>query len=198
MQVVLAEVKCFGAFSKGIVSLFVGVDEYQKIPYGPNFNEKKFLEGDKDERENTFLWGLLDLFVSNRFVQHEEMTLHLYAGFAGTKWGRLSIDGSSVAHVLRAPLQLLHPERMWELVAKKYPEKVKDASFQRDLFFFGGLPRPSLVYASSNKGFEQVWMDEISNKWSSIPTSVLLPLIAPALSCHFTCQVILVCWENFE
>jgi len=113
LEVILAGALKFGCVLPGVVlSLFVGVDEYQNIPKGPHYDPKKAEVNRLEEREKTYLWKLLSAFGDSTCVQDSGASLHLYPAFAGTEMGLLDLRNRSVVRVRSAPLHLLHPERM--------------------------------------------------------------------------------------
>eukprot|EP00978_Attheya_sp_CCMP212_P033894 scaffold139166_cov47-Attheya_sp.AAC.1 len=175
------------------LSLFVGIDEYQKIPKGQVYNEKldEFVKANgspvsdsaqKNLREYTSLWLLIGALQTSC----SQAGLQIHPAFAGTRWGPLSIAGSSVADVVRAPLRLLAPDRMEEVVAsnEKYKGNLASAAFRRNLFFLSGIPRPSLEYTCDTEGtFEAIWKKRIESKWSeNLTTEELFRLVAFSVS----------------
>lgn len=143
------------------LSLFLGIDEYQKIPFGPDYDPSA--EDQKVEREKTFLWKLIAALVGCRSVRG----LHLYVGFAGTRWGPMSIGGSSVPGTKRAPLNLLSPAMMEDVVRsnERLRESLVSPVFRRNLFFLGGVPRPSVLFALGRETFNGAWKDYVVSKW---------------------------------
>ena len=157
-----------------VLSLFVGVDEYQKIPKGPNYNEEA--EDQRTERQKTYLWQLLGAFQG---TSNGAALLHVYPVFAGTRFGILSIAGSSVADVRRVPLRFLSPPEMEDAVRSRLPEKLKSTTFREALFKFGGIPRPCLEYAKG-QSWSLPW-DRIKSQWD-LESRELLQLLAFVLS----------------
>ncbi len=81
LQVIHDGAQRFGLVQDGqTLSLFVGIDEYQSIPIGPDFDSKA--EEQMREREKTFLWQLIAAFDGCRSIRG----LHFYLGFSGTRW----------------------------------------------------------------------------------------------------------------
>jgi hypothetical protein len=184
------------------LSLFVGIDEYQKIPKGRMYTEKldEFVKAHgtpvpdfelKKLREYTSLWLLIGALQTSC----SQAGLQIHPAFAGTRWGPLSIAGSSVPDVVRAPLRLLAPDRMEEVVAsnEKYKENLTYPAFRRNLFFLSGIPRPSLEYACENESkfdaceneskFGGIWKSRIETKWSeNLTTAQLFRLVAFSVS----------------
>ncbi len=183
LQVIRKGAQRFGLVKEGqTLSLFIGIDEYQNIPTGPNFDSKA--EDQKREREKTFLWQLIAAFDGCRGIQG----LHFYLGFAGTRWGPLSIAGSSVPGTRRAPLLLLHPQSMEDVIrsSESMAEKLADPDFRRKLFFLGGVPRPCVKYALGKESFESVWSEYVVEKWmhatDGLSIKEVLRMIAFAVS----------------
>ena len=65
-------------------------------------------------------------------------------------------------------------------------ERLASPDFRRNLFFLGGVPRPSVLYALERKTFEGAWVDYVQEKWKNIETGLtdgeLLHLLAHAVS----------------
>eukprot|EP00978_Attheya_sp_CCMP212_P014004 scaffold35412_cov47-Attheya_sp.AAC.1 len=170
-----------------MLSLFIGIDEYQKIPEGQDYEEKaKIASREENEfdtkelRQLTYLWKLVEALQSNCQLPN----LHIHPALAVTRWGPLSIAGSSVPDALRAPLRLLSPEQMEDAVAshREYKHKLTSTKFRRQLFFFGGIPRPSLEFARGDQ-WDVVWKNRIEAKWIGfLSTDELLLLVAVAVS----------------
>ena len=182
-DVIVAAAKEFGLVdADSTLSLFLGIDEYQKIPCGPDYNPKA--ENQKKERAKTFLWKLIAALDTCRSVRG----LHLYVGFAGTRWGPMSIGGSSVPGTQRAPLHLLSPAMMEDVVRsnEQLRKQLADPEFRRNLFFLGGVPRPSVLYALGRETFNNAWLEYVREKWFNQETGLtskeLLHLIAHAVS----------------
>jgi hypothetical protein len=182
LRVVRAGAEACGNVGSGqTLSLFVGIDEYQKIPNGPYYSASA--NDQHVEREKTFLWKLVAALNDYREVSG----LHIYPGFAGTRWGPISIGGSSVPGMKRAPLSLLTPQMMEDVVRSSNALKMGLVSpdFRRKLFFLGGIPRPSIKFARGEE-FESVWEEYVIEKWSSVSeplsSAELLRLIAHAVA----------------
>ena len=167
----------------GTLSLFLGIDEYQNIPAGPDYDDST-AENQKEEREKTFLWKLIAALDGCRSIRG----LHLYVGFAGTRWGLMSIGGSSVPGTERAPLHLLSPAMMEDVVrsSEQLRERLASPEFRRNLFFLGGVPSPSVLYALGRKTFEGAWLKYVWENWKNSETGLtpeeLVHLIAHAVS----------------
>jgi hypothetical protein len=143
------------------LSLFIGVDEYQKIPGS--------------------LSALVDALSNNRAVNG----LETHIGFAGTRWGPLSVGGSSAPAMKRVPLRWLSPAMMEDVIRSDAILSVKLSSpdFRRDLLFLGGVPRPSILFAKGRYTFTEAFA-EVTAKWQSkdgVSDSELLLLIANAV-----------------
>ena len=151
-----------------ICSLFIGVDVYQSIPKGKVYDEKKkeILDAHqqtpnadisqqlKDIRKHSYLWQLVDLFNEFRSISN----LKLYPAFAGTKFGDLSIAGSSVPETFRVHLSFLTPQGMEDaIMSGKNRQKLVNDEFRQELFFLGGLPRPSIAFADGTRSFDDIW-----------------------------------------
>ena len=166
----------------GTLSLFLGIDEYQKIPVGPDYDSTA--ENQKEEREKTFLWKLIAALDGCRSIRG----LHLYVGFAGTRWGPMSIGGSSVPGTKRAPLHLLSPTMMEDVIRSndQLRGRLTSPDFRRNLFFLGGVPRPSVLYALGRETFDGAWVEYVRKKWfnqeAGLTPEELLHLIAHAVS----------------
>jgi hypothetical protein len=179
--------ECTVAQAGQTLSLFIGIDEYQKIPEGKDYKErvdraeKPLSTSDiKELRPYTYLWKLVEALQDNCKLTD----LHIHPALAGTRWGPLSIAGSSVPDAVRAPLRLLSPKQMEDVVASNetLKNKLTSKDFRRKLFFFGGIPRPSLEFARGDK-WEEVWKHRIEAKWNNDLTSLeLLLLVAVAVS----------------
>jgi hypothetical protein len=168
------------------LSFFLAIDEYQNIPHGPDYD---LIAGEDiglyvDARKKSFLWQLISALDDCRTI----LGFHLYVGFAGTRWGHMSIAGSSVPGIQRAPLNLLSPTMMENVVRgnEKINYKLASPNFRRNLFFLGGVPRPSVLYALGQKSFEKAWEENVRQKWHNDATGLddigLLRLIATAVS----------------
>jgi len=112
LNVVFAAAKQLNIVKPGeTLSLSLGIDEYQAIPEGPNYDPNA--DDKTKEQTKTYLWKLLAAFAS----PDRTPGIHLYPGFAGTKWGTLGLANSSVARVERVPLLLLPPQHMEDVIA---------------------------------------------------------------------------------
>lgn len=182
LRVVRAGAEHFGLVQTNqVLSLFIGIDEYQNIPNGPFYDPKA--DDGTLAREKTFLWKLIAALDGCRHVPF----LHIYPGFAGTRWGPLSIAGSSVARMVRAPMTLLRPSVMEDAIggSEKLRNRLASPDFRRHLFFLGGIPRPSVLFALGTN-FDVVWKDDIRGKLfsreSSLSPEELLRVVAVACS----------------
>jgi len=183
LQVVRAGAERFGIVKAGeTLSLFFGVDEYQKIPVGPDYDAVAVDQ--HTAREQTLLWKLISALDGCRKVHG----LHIYPGFAGTRWGPLSIAGSSVPGTRRVPLTLLSSQAMEDVVRSNADMQAQLVSpdFRRKLFFLGGIPRPSVKFALGRETFDSVWSEYVVQKWTHITEGLnsaeLLRLVAVAVS----------------
>ncbi len=160
--------------SDQVLSLFIGVDEYQAILHGTNYVEPMYDRGRSWLR--MLLAGLQECSVACKSV-------HIYPAFAGTKWGPMSLARSSLADVVSAPMRLLRPQRVEDAIFSHpdYRAKLVSPEFRRNLFFFGGLARPSIEYAMGQT-FEDVWNLRVTAVWRDVGTNDLLQLIASAVS----------------
>jgi hypothetical protein len=65
-------------------------------------------------------------------------------------------------------------------------KRLASPEFRRNLFFLGGVPRPSVLYALGRKTFEGAWVEYVREKWFNQETGLtskeLLHLIAHAVS----------------
>ena len=176
------------------LSLFIGIDEYQAIPKGSEYERrKKVIEDAQKEkfelddssavqlkliRSYTYLWQLIGHFEQCRSIEN----LQIYPAFAGTKLGDLSIAGSSVPEMRRIPLPFLSPQGMEDAIRSgKNQNKLVNNEFRQELFFLGGLPRPSIAYANGPDTFDDVWHHYIASEWT-ITSKELLLLVAYAVS----------------
>lgn len=100
----------------------------------------------------------------------------------------MSIGGSSVPGTERAPLNLLSPAMMEDVIRanEQLRERLASPEFRRNLFFLGGVPRPSVLYALGRKTFDGAWVEYVREKWFNQETGLtskeLLHLIAHAVS----------------
>jgi hypothetical protein len=97
-----------------VLSLVIGVDEYQKIPWGPNS------KGTIDDREKSFLWKLLGALQA--CSSSPVKGLHIYPMCAGTSWGPMNIGNSSIAHVQRVSMPLLRPREVEKVIDSADPD----------------------------------------------------------------------------
>jgi hypothetical protein len=179
LDVVRAGAERFGIVAAGdTLSLFIGIDEYQAIPYGDDYDVS-----DMDQhraRKQSYLWQLVSALDGCRKLHG----LHVYPGFAGTQWGPLSIAGSSVPETKRVPLTLLSPQAVEDVVRSsvKGRGRLVSPDFRRKLFFLGGIPRPSVKFALG-ESFESVWGTYVVQRWGEGMMSMeLLRLVAVAVS----------------
>jgi hypothetical protein len=182
LNVLRAGAERFGIVAAGdTLSLFVGVDEYQAVPCGGDFDAS-----DTDQhraRTRTFLWQLISALDGCRKLRG----LHVYPGFAGTQWGPLSIAGSSVPETKRVPLTLLSPQAIEDVVhsSVELQSRLVSPDFRRKLFFLGGIPRPSVKFALG-ESFESVWETYVKEKWTTgkdgLSPTELLRLVAFSVS----------------
>jgi hypothetical protein len=106
LHVVRAGAERFGLVDENeVLSLFIAIDDYQKIPTGPYYSP--LAENQSEEWERTFLWKLIAALGNCNSVHG----MHIHVGFAGTRWGPISLCESPVCMV-RAPLTLLSPSMM--------------------------------------------------------------------------------------
>ncbi|CAB9519027.1 Inherit from euNOG: Crinkler (CRN) family protein [Seminavis robusta] len=192
-EVVRALLQEFGIVPPdGICSLFVGVDEYQSIPPGSLYDKRYDQIHDAFKRapaqvdisdqlkgimKVSNLWKLIEKFDQCRNISN----LHIYPAFAGTKFGVLSIAGSSVPETCRRPLSFLTPQGMEDAIRSgNNKEKLVNDQFREELFFLGGLPRPSIAFANGGS-FEDIWHHYIASEWN-IDSEEMLLLIAYAIS----------------
>lgn len=181
LDVVYALAQEFGFVKQGeVLSLFIGIDEYQAIPKGGAYEKREKHTNEAVKlRPYSNLWRIISVFDQCR-VQSKQV--RLYPAFAGTKFGPLSIAGSSVPDMKRAPLSFLCPEAMEDAIRPICHDRLKDDQFRRELFFLGGIPRPSIEYAQRGKeAFQSIWSHRISSEWI-VSTTELLLLISYALS----------------
>jgi len=183
LSVVRAEAQQLGLVDEdGTLSFFLAIDEYQRIPVGSTYKPEE-AEKQRDERMKSFLWRLIGALLDCLSVKG----LHLYVGFAGTRWDPISIAGSSAPYIERVPLNLLSSAMMEDVVRSNENAKKRLASpdFRRNLFFLGGVPRPSVLYALDRLPFKRVWEVFVRKGWtgsSGFTPNNLLYLIAVALS----------------
>ena len=124
------------------LSLFVGVDEYQKIPDGPWYSEDQ-------NREHTLLWQLLNAMVKR---YDHDIGVHLYCALAGTKFGPLDITGCTVAQISRASMPFLDPQMLEEVIrSSSKSEFLNSPDNRRKLLYLGGIPRPSVKFVLGNE-----------------------------------------------
>jgi hypothetical protein len=127
------------------------------------------------------LWTLVDALEDNRAVNG----LETHVGFAGTRWGPLSIGGSFVPAMRRAPLHWLSPAMMEDVIRSddSLSVKLSSSDFRRDLFFLGGVPRPSILFAKGSETFTGAFTEVVS-KWlgkDGVSDNEMLRLIATAV-----------------
>lgn len=179
--------------SGSMCSLFIGVDEYQSIPKGSVYESKRqqilnapmalppvdISQQLKNIRKDSYLWKLIEEFDQCR---DSIANLQIYPAFAGTKFGDLSIAGSSVPETRRVPLSFLTPQGMEDAIRSgKNQGRLVNDQFRRELFFLGGLPRPSLAFANGRDTFDEIWDWYIDSQWH-ITAKELLLLVAYAVS----------------
>lgn len=124
-------------------ALFVGIDEYQRIP--PNH-----VDGE-DALEN-FLGSMFNEMTKQNSVVMLPM-------FAGTDWSKMSSAASASSNAYatavstkRVPMPLLDTEAMRKAVHGRgdgMKELLLQDMFCRHLFFLGGVPRPCTEYADA-------------------------------------------------
>jgi hypothetical protein len=139
LEVVLAVAKEEQIVQEGeTLSLFLGVDEYQKIPPVPVDNDRRMP-----------LKRILAELISCRSIAG----LNLFPMFAGTDWSKMSIARSSTEDTLRVPLHLLPSRDAEAAIASRadLEQYLASAVFRRQLFFLGGVPR-FLVEFGNNVG----------------------------------------------
>ena len=118
-------------------ALFVGIDEYQRIP-------SNLVDGEDA------LANFLDAMFHEMMTKHNSVVM--LPMFAGTHWLKMSLAASIAAvSVQRVPMPLLNTEAMRKAVYGR-GDGMKDLHrqdlFCRHLFFLGGVPRPCTEYAS--------------------------------------------------
>ena len=152
------------------LSLFVGIDEYQRLP----------------QQE---LDSLLDLLLSTAL---STANVCIYPMFAGTDWSKMSIARSSHAFTDRVPMPFLTPHDAFVAISSSSKKALLSSeAFRRYLFHLGGLPRaiveftlgceeggPKEVMRSSfaravNRYLQRIWLTDVQSQ---------LKLIAYALS----------------
>ncbi len=148
------------------LSLFLGVDEYQKIPEVP-----------LDAEMRTPLKRVLaELVNCNANIPN----LRLYPMFAGTDWSKMSVARSSIEDTLRVPLQLLLSRDAEAAIASRpdLREYLASTLFRREVFFLGGVPRffvefsakvSALGSAPRSEGIvsaaQRVWAERVIKAW---------------------------------
>ena len=184
LEVVWAAAERFHIVRKGeILSLFIGIDEYQKIPTGPDFSEGPNPPR-KGKREDSYLWKLIGALQENTGLGN----VHIYPAFAGTEFGVMSLAGSSIAQVKRVPLRFLSPREMEDAVRSKHEHILSSREIRRNIFKLGGIPRPSVKYADDSlkdaaKTWEDYWKEEIKSRWTeNFTIHELLKIVAKAAS----------------
>lgn len=142
-----------------LLSLFVGIDEYQVVS---DDNLKKLV---------TCLQNCMQLGK-----------VRVYPVFAGTDWSKMSIANSSKPDTMRVPLPLLLPrdaERAVESVPE-WKERLVSEEFRRQVFYLGGMPRPVVELARSGV-YKNVWRTRVEMNWDMDAHS-LINLVAWAMS----------------
>jgi len=116
-------------------ALFVGIDEYQRIP--PNH-----VDGEDA------LANFLDTMFNEMTKQNTVVMLPM---FAGTDWSKMSLAASaSFVSTKRVRMPLLDTEAIRKAVCGRddgMKELLLQDIFCRHLFFLGGVPRPCTEYA---------------------------------------------------
>lgn len=184
VQVIHAGAERFGTVKPGqTLSLFIGIDEYQAIPVGPEYDANA--DDQRKARERTFLWQLMAALDDCRKLHAHG--LHLYLGCAGTQWGPLSIAGSSLPETERVPLTLLTSQAIEDVIRSNVDlqARLESPDFRRKLFFLGGVPRPSVKFALG-ESFDTVWDKYVVQRWKNLNEGLsddeLVRLIATAVS----------------
>ena len=142
-----------------LLSLFVGIDEYQVL-------------SDDD----------LEKLVSCLQNCKQLDKVRVYPLFAGTDWSKMSIANSSKPDTKCVPLPLLLPrdaERAVESVPE-WKERLVDEEFRRRVFYLGGMPRPVVELARSGD-YKDLWRTRVKNNWKMDGQS-LIKLVAWAMS----------------
>jgi hypothetical protein len=142
-----------------LLSLFVGIDEYQVLS-----------DGD------------LEKLVSCLQNCKQLDNIRVYPLFAGTDWSKISIANSSKPDTKRVPLPLLLP-RDAEHAIESVPEwkqRLVDEEFRRRVFYLGGMPRAVVELARSGD-YDDVWTTRVQNNWNMDDKS-LIKLVAWAMS----------------
>jgi hypothetical protein len=143
------------------LSLFVGIDECQDVPKGP---------------KNTFLSQLIAALDECQTI----CGIHLYVALAGTE--------CSVPGTVQVPLCLLSHSGAEDMVRSdvRLRALLDDSVFRRQLFFLGGIPRPSVLFALGRRTFQELWHQYVECKWrfghGALTQSETLHLIAVAVS----------------
>ena len=178
LEVIQGLLQDFGKFeSDQMCCLFIGIDEYQNIPNGNNYEMKLSTNTSdnittqklKDIREESNLWKLIEEF---ELCRARISNLQIYPAFAGTKFGVLSVAGSSVPEIRRLPLSFLTPQGMEDAIRSgKNGDKLTN------------LPRPSFAFANGGptNNFGDIWQRYIVEEWK-ISSKELLLLVAYAIS----------------
>eukprot|EP00039_Didymoeca_costata_P017664 m.328982 g.328982 ORF g.328982 m.328982 type:complete len:989 (+) comp16566_c0_seq26:227-3193(+) len=154
------------------ISLFIGIDEYQKIPKGKEAT---------DDRNSWKLFELLEALVRT----FENSPLHFYPALAGTQLSAISsLSGSSTMETIRIPLRFLTWSEI-ETSIMSHPTRkstVFTSPLQRQqLFTLGGIPRPSIEF--NGKNFAEVFEKRIEGPWGQhLDVLQLLRLIAFSVS----------------
>jgi hypothetical protein len=199
LQVIQGLLQEFGEVPRNTMCcLFIGIDEYQNIPKGNKYEsqeirirenntnssaDRSISQQLKEIRKDSNLWMLIEEFQQCRGIPN----LQIYPAFAGTKFGVLrSVAESSVPETRRLPLSFLTPQGMEDAIRSgKNGDKLVNDKFRRELFFLGGLPRPSIAFASARRPgadtFSDIWSRYVAQEWR-ISSKELLLLVAYAIS----------------
>ena len=142
-----------------LLSLFVGIDEYQVL---------------SDDN--------LEKLVSCLQNSKQLDKIRVYPVFAGTDWSKMSIANSSKPDTMRVPMTLLLPRDAEHAVASvpEWKERLVNEEFRRQVFYLGGMPRPVVELARSGD-FNNVWGTRVQKNWNMDDHS-LIKLVAWAMS----------------
>jgi hypothetical protein len=142
-----------------ILSLFLGIDEYQML----SIDSLKEL-----------VQRLQDCKVVGK--------VRLYPLFAGTDWRKGTIANSSAPDTKRVPLPLMFPRDAEDAISSipQWRDRLSNDDFRRNLFCLGGMPRAVVEFGATGK-FGEVWETRVINNWNMDSKSFIL-LVAQAMS----------------
>eukprot|EP00978_Attheya_sp_CCMP212_P003857 scaffold8203_cov57-Attheya_sp.AAC.7 len=142
------------------LSLVIGVDGYQRIPWVPGPNSTISIE----DRDKSFLWELLGAFQSCSSPLGSNEYWELFdckrtTGFNAIVAPKRSGEGDSLCG------------QRFSFITRSETKNV----------LLGGIPRPSIQFAALKHSFDMVWAG-VTRKWTEFSFADLVQLLAAAVS----------------